>query len=101
MPSVSRADAILRCVSIESAQRALADFSELGEEKGAALARLFAGAARGMLGDATEAESNLRSALDECRGLGARRGVAARLRSCETGGTAVDLPGWYVAVCEI
>lgn len=62
-----------------SAQRALADFSELGEKKGAALACLFAGAARGMLGDATEAESNLRTALEECRALGARRGVAAAL----------------------
>ena len=25
-----------------------------------------------------------------------RSRVAAQLRSCETGGTAVDLPGWYV-----
>ncbi|MGB8907431.1 MAG: helix-turn-helix domain-containing protein [Candidatus Cybelea sp.] len=61
------------------AQRALADFSELGEKRGSALARLFAGAARGMLGEAKEAESELRLALEECRALGARRAVAAAL----------------------
>jgi predicted ATPase/DNA-binding XRE family transcriptional regulator len=62
-----------------SAQRALADFSELGEKHGSALARLFAAAARGMLGEAKEAESDLRAALDECRALGARRAVGAAL----------------------
>jgi predicted ATPase/transcriptional regulator with XRE-family HTH domain len=62
-----------------SAQRALSDFSELGERRGSALARLFAGAARGMLGETKEAESDLRAALDECRALGARRGVGAAL----------------------
>ena len=62
-----------------SAQRALADFSVLGEVQGSALARLFAGAARGMLGEAKEAESDLRAALDECRALGARRAVGAAL----------------------
>ncbi|MBV8529921.1 MAG: helix-turn-helix domain-containing protein, partial [Candidatus Eremiobacteraeota bacterium] len=60
-----------------SAQRALTDFSELGERRGSALARLFLGAARGMLGEAKEARSDLRAALDECSALGARRGVAA------------------------
>ncbi len=62
-----------------SAQRALADFSELGEPRGSALARLFAGAARGMLGETKAAESDLRAALDECRALGARRAVGAAL----------------------
>jgi len=62
-----------------SAQRALADFSVLGEMQGSALARLFAGAARGMLGEAKEAELDLRAALDECRALGARRAVGAAL----------------------
>ena len=62
-----------------SAQRALADFSKLDEKRGSALARLFAGAARGMLGEAKEAESDLRAALNECRALGARRAVGAAL----------------------
>lgn len=62
-----------------SAQRALADFSELGDKQGSALARLFAGAARGMLGETKEAESDLRAALEECRALGKRRSVAAAL----------------------
>ncbi len=63
----------------KSAQRALADFSELAERRGSALARLFAGAARGMLGEAQEAESDLHAALDECRALGARRAIGAAL----------------------
>ena len=62
-----------------SAQRALAGFSELGEKKGSAFARLFAGAARAMLGEAKEARSDLRAALDECGALGARREVGAAL----------------------
>jgi non-specific serine/threonine protein kinase len=62
-----------------SAQRALADLSELGDRHGSALARLFAGAARGMLGETKEAESDPRLALEECRVLGARRSVAAAL----------------------
>jgi tetratricopeptide (TPR) repeat protein len=62
-----------------SSQRALADFSELGEKRGSALAKLFAGAARGMLGEAKESESDLRAALYECRALGARRAVGAAL----------------------
>ena len=62
-----------------SAQRALADFSELDEPQGRALARLFAGAARGMLGETKEARSGLRAALEECRALGKRRSVAAAL----------------------
>ncbi len=63
----------------ESAQRALADFSELGEEKGSALARLFRACARGMLGETKEAQKDLRAALEECRALGARRAVGAAL----------------------
>ncbi len=62
-----------------SAQRALTDFSELDDKQGRALARLFAGAARGMLGETKEAEIDLRAALEECRALGARRSVAAAL----------------------
>lgn len=62
-----------------SAQRALADFSALGEPKGTALARLFASAARGMLGERKEAQSDLRAALVECRALGVRRAVGAAL----------------------
>jgi len=62
-----------------SAQRALADFTVLGEYQGSALARLFASAARGMLGEGKEAQSDLRAALTECRALGARRSVAAAL----------------------
>lgn len=62
-----------------SAQRALVSFAELDEPRGRALARLFAGAARGMLGEVAEAKSDLRAALDECRALGARRAVAAAL----------------------
>lgn len=60
-----------------SAQRALVEFSHLDEKRGSALARLFAGAARGMLGETKEAKSDLRAALDECNALGARRAVAA------------------------
>lgn len=62
-----------------SARRALVDFSEMGEAQGCALARLFAGAARAMLGEAKEARSELRTALEECRKLGARRAVGATL----------------------
>jgi predicted ATPase/DNA-binding XRE family transcriptional regulator len=62
-----------------AAQRALTGFSKLGEKRGTALAHLFAGAARGMLGEAKEAEADLRAALDECRALGARRAVGAAL----------------------
>jgi predicted ATPase/transcriptional regulator with XRE-family HTH domain len=62
-----------------SAQRALVAFSELEEAEGRALARLFAGAARGMLGEASQARTDLRAALDECRALGSRRAVAAAL----------------------
>jgi predicted ATPase/DNA-binding XRE family transcriptional regulator len=62
-----------------SAQRALADFSTLDDKQGSALARLFAGAARGMLGETKEAEADLRAALEECRALGKRRSVAAAL----------------------
>ena len=62
-----------------AAQRALAGFAQLGEKKGSALARLFAGAARGMLGEAKEAKADLRAALEECAALGARRAVGAAL----------------------
>lgn len=62
----------------ESARQALACFSKLDEKRGSALARLFGAAARGMLGDA-EAKSDLRAALEESGGLGARRAVAAAL----------------------
>lgn len=62
-----------------SSRRALDDFSEIGDRRGSALARLFAGAARGMLGETKEAESDLRAALEECRALGSRRSVAAAL----------------------
>ncbi|MGB8521181.1 MAG: AAA family ATPase [Candidatus Tumulicola sp.] len=62
-----------------AAQRALAGFSEIDEPEGRALARLFAGAARGMLGETAEARISLSAALDECRALGARRAVAAAL----------------------
>ena len=63
-----------------SAQRALVDFSKFPDEKkGSALARLFAAAARGMVGEIKEAEPDLRIALDECRALGVRRAVAAAL----------------------
>lgn len=62
-----------------SAQRALAEFSHLKEKRGSALARLFAGAARGMLGETEEAKSDLHEALHECNALGARRAAAAAL----------------------
>lgn len=65
--------------ALASAGRALAEFSELGEKRGSALARLFAGGARGMLGEAKEARSDLSAALDECAALGIRRGVGAAM----------------------
>lgn len=62
-----------------SAQRALAAFSDLDDKRGNALARLFSGAARGMLGEAPEARTDLHAAMEECRALGARREVGAAL----------------------
>ena len=63
----------------ESAQRAVAFFSELDDKKGTALSRLFLGASRGMLGEAEQAQRDLRAALDACIVLGERRAVGATL----------------------
>jgi len=62
-----------------AAERALAGFTKVGDRRGLALARLFTGAARGLLGDTSGGESLLRSALDELRRLGAGRYIGAAL----------------------
>lgn len=62
-----------------SAQRALAAFTDLGEQKGSTLARLFSGASSAMLGDAKTARDQLCAVLEEGAAAGARRTVGAAL----------------------
>jgi predicted ATPase/class 3 adenylate cyclase len=61
------------------AERALQGFTVLGDRRGTALAQLFTGAARGLLGEVAEGESLLHAALAESRRAGANRAVGAAL----------------------
>ena len=62
-----------------AAERALSGFTDVADRRGLALARLFTGAALGLLGDTSGGESLLRTALDDLRQLGARRYIGAAL----------------------
>lgn len=66
-------------VARSAAERALEICLTLHDEEGAALARLFSGAAMGLLGEAANGERLLQSALTVFDKVGARRSVGAAL----------------------
>ncbi len=65
--------------ALSEAERSLPRFTELGDRHGIALSHMFAGAARGFLGETAEGEALLRNALEEFRQLGVRRPIGAAL----------------------
>ncbi|MGA8534468.1 MAG: tetratricopeptide repeat protein [Candidatus Tumulicola sp.] len=65
--------------ALSEAELALKQFTELGDRHSIALAQMFTGAARGLLGETAEGDALLRKALTEFRQLGAHRGMGAAL----------------------
>lgn len=65
--------------ALPEAELALQLFTQLGDRQGIAFARMFAGAARGFLGETAEGTALLEAALSEFRRLGWLRAIGAAL----------------------